>query len=527
MNISRREFISKLSLVTGSGYGAMMALGMFGKASAKPFHLSETLQGKHVIILGAGLAGLSAAYELDKLGYQYTILEARTRPGGRIWTIRKGMRETEIDGLEQVCKFEEGQHFNGGATRIPHHHTSVINYCKELGVTLENFNNINEGAYFYSEGKGPLSNRRIRQRELHNDMRGYTTELLAKALDQNALDLPMTQEDKEKIIEYLIAEGSLDPNKLYKGSSRRGYETLPSAGNMPGKLAAVPELKAILESGLMDPYFYNIAEYTYEQQTTMLTPVGGMDQITKAFEKKVGKKIVYHAEVKEIRKMEDGARIVYTTKSNETKELKGDFCICTIPLPVLSNIESDFSSNVRRAIDMTPYNNSCKIGLQFKRRFWEEDEGIFGGISRTNMDITQIVYPSSGYLSKKGVLVGFYNFGGTAERTGNLSLAEREKMALEQGSKIHPQYEKEFENSFSLAWQKVKYSQGAWATYTPQTRQTHYAALLEPDGNIYFAGDHVSYLIAWMAGSFESAQRSVTAIHERVKKNSSQPTSKS
>jgi monoamine oxidase len=518
-HLTRRDFINKLTIATGSGYTAMVALGMIPASPAKTMKVDRKARGKHVIIVGAGLAGLSAAYELDKLGYKSTILEARSRPGGRIWTIRKGMRETELEGTEQVCQFAEGQYFNAGATRIPHHHTSVINYCRELGVPLENFNNLNEGAYYYCEGKGPLSNKRIRQRELHNDMRGYTTELLAKAIDQNALDMPLTNEDKEKFIEYLIAEGSLNPNKLYQGSSRRGYEIAPGAGNIPGKLASIPDLLTVIQSGWLEPHFYNIPEYTYEQQTTMLTPVGGMDQITKAFEKKVGKKIIYGAEVTEIRKTERGARIVYVNKDKQPQELTGDFCICTIPLPVLSNIAADFSPNVQRAVDSVPYNNSCKIGLQFKRRFWEEDDNIYGGISRTNMDITQIVYPPSGYLSKKGILVGFYNYGRTAERTGNLSLAEREKMALEQGSKIHPQYKQEFESSFSLAWQKIKYSQGAWATFTPDTRQTHYKALLEPDGPIYFAGDHVSYLIAWMAGSFESAQQAVAGIHKRVKES--------
>jgi monoamine oxidase len=83
--------------------------------------------------------------------------------------------------------------------RIPHHHESVIRYCRELGVPLESFNNTNEGAYYYSDGgRGPLANRRIRQRELHSDLRGYTAELLAKAFDQSALDLPLSAEDKRR-----------------------------------------------------------------------------------------------------------------------------------------------------------------------------------------------------------------------------------------------------------------------------------------------------------------------------------------
>ncbi|QHT68577.1 FAD-dependent oxidoreductase [Rhodocytophaga rosea] len=519
-NLTRREFINRVSLITGSGYAAMTALGMIPASPARALQAEGKVEEKkHVVILGAGLAGLSAAYELSKLGYQCTILEARSRPGGRIWTIRKGMRESEMDSPEQVCSFDEGQYFNAGATRIPHHHTSVINYCRELGVPLENFNNINEAAYLYSEGKGPLSNKRIRQRELHNDMRGYTSELLAKALDQKALDLPITEEEKQKVVEYLVAEGGLDTSHLYKGSSRRGYTTPPGGGDKPGQPSDIPSLIALIQSGLVDPYFYNIPEYTYEQQTTMLTPVGGMDQITKAFEKKVGKSIQYKAEVKEIRKSGNGVRIVAMGTDNKPKEIVADFCICTLPLTVMSTMETDFSPDILRAIDSIPYNNSCKIGLQFKRRFWEEDDAIFGGISRTNMDITQIVYPSSGYMLAKGVLVGYYNFGRTAERTGNLSLADREKMALEQGGKIHPQYTKEFENSFSLAWQKIKYSQGAWAAYSTEVRQKYYPALLKPDGPIYFAGDHVSYLNAWMAGAFESAWLAVESIHKRARQN--------
>ena len=96
--------------------------------------------------------------------------------------------------------------------------------------------------------------------------------------------------------------------------------------------------------------------------------------------------------------------------------IEADYCICTIPLPVLSNIEHNFQSEISRAIDYVPYINTGKIRLQFKRRFWEEDEHIYGGITHTNNELTQIFYPSNDYLDKKGVLIGYYNFNDKAKK---------------------------------------------------------------------------------------------------------------
>jgi monoamine oxidase len=171
---------------------------------------------------------------------------------------------------------------------------------------------------------------------------------------------------------------------------------------------------------------------------------------------------------------------------------------------------------VSRAIDFIPYIETGKIGLQFKRRFWEEDENLFGGITHTNNELTQIFYPSNDYLSKKGVLIGYYNFNETAAKVGALSNADREKLALEKGERVHPQYSKEFENSFSVSWHLTPYSMGGWALFNQETRKTLYSALLEPDKNVYFAGEHVTYLTAWMAGALESARRTVTDIHART-----------
>ena len=513
--ISRRSFLNRVSVLAGSSYPAMVGLGMIRKAPNHSFQLTGKGNGTKVIILGAGLAGMSSAYEMGKLGYDCSILEARTRPGGRIWTARGGTEETEVGGAKQRCNFDKGHYLNAGAARIPHHHEITMHYCRELGVPLQIFNNVNENAYLYSEGKGPLSNKPIRVREVKYDVQGYVCDLLHKAIDQEALDLPMTNEDKEKLIEFLRVEGDLNPDMMYTGGSRRGYKLSPGAGNQPGVPADAYELNDLIASGFIDPAMSNLPIYTHDLQMTLFEPKGGMDKLAYAFADKVSNDIEYGAEVQEIRKEENGVTVIYQV-GGKTMEAKADYCICTIPLPVLANVKNNLKSNIQRACDFVDYKKAAKIGLQFKRRFWEEDDNIYGGLSRTNTTITQIMYPNYDYMGKKGVLKGFYNFSDKAVYTGKLSLQEREEMALEEGSKLHPQYRDEFENSFSLAWHKIPYSMGGWAEYSDTTRERFYPDLIKPDGNVYLAGEHTSYHTAWMAGAFESARRAIADIHARV-----------
>ena len=276
------------------------------------------------------------------------------------------------------------------------------------------------------------------------------------------------------------------------------------------------ELTDIINSGLLHPAFSNVGEYTYHQQPTLLQPKGGMDRLVDAFKSQVNKSIIYQAEVKEINKLENGVKVTYQNAKGKLVESQADYCICTLPLPLLKKVKSNLSADVRRASDFVSYMKTGKIGLQFKRRFWEEDDGIFGGISKTNMDITQIFYPSYDFMGSKGVLKGYYNFHDRAVTFADLSLKEREQKALSEGGKIHSQYKKEFENSFSLAWHKIPFSEGGWANYSSSTRKRYFSALLKADGAVYFAGEHTTYLTAWMAGAFESARRVVKQIHERV-----------
>lgn len=511
---SRRQFLERLAGTAGATmtYEAMTALGLLAvpAKAASAFSLQGQGAGVQVLILGAGLAGMSTAYELGKLGYDVKVLEARMRPGGRCHTVTKGT-VSEEDGSPQVCAFDDGQYFNPGPMRIPHHHAATLGYCRELGVAVEVFTDDNESAYLYQRNSTALAGKRLRGREVRADLSGYTAELLAKAVAApGALDARMTAADEEALLEYLSRSGALSSRK-YSGSNKRGYAEPPGAGTRAGAPSAPIPLDDLLESKTGG---YLLTEYLH--QAPMFQAVGGQSGLAEGFARTLADRIVYGAEVKEIRQSADGIEIVYV-KDGQPQKAAAKFGVYAMPLNMVAGLAvADFRVELKKAIAAIPYASSGKIGLQFKRRFWEEDDGIFGGISKTDMEIANIVYPSSGYLGKKGVLVGYYQSGPRAEVTGKKPHKEREALALQQGQIIHPQYAAEFENSFSVSWQNVKYNKGAWAQMGPAVRKTTYLELLKPDRRMYFAGDHCSNLTAWMAGALESGRDTATAVHTRA-----------
>src|SRR5678816_2464587 len=225
--LTRRRFLEQLGAVGGSSL-VMTAMQswdlMAGQAGERPALTGRPAKAR-VLILGAGVSGLVVAYELGKLGYDFRVLEARDRVGGINWTVRRGSEHAEINGERQVCGFDEGLYLNVGPWRIPYTHTGVLNYCKELGVALQIFLNESDNSYFYYEGTaaGPLSNRRVRLREVKADLIGYTNELLVKAINQHQLDVPLTADDTQRFVNFLVAQGYLDTSdRRYKAFANRG-----------------------------------------------------------------------------------------------------------------------------------------------------------------------------------------------------------------------------------------------------------------------------------------------------------------
>ncbi len=525
--MTRRNFLRSMAAVGGST--AVWAT-LDSWALAKPPRqdlppLDGEVNGVRVVILGAGMGGMTMAYELGRRGYDVQIIEVRDRPGGHNWTIRRGAVLEEYGGERQVCEFDEGLYFNPGPWRIPHHHEAYLHYCRELNVPLEAFINYQEANYVYVEGDhGPLSGQRMRYRQMNVDSRGYTAELLAKFANNGALDDELDSEHVDQLIDYLVREGLLESDSLrYTGSHRRGYAVPPGAGMQPGEgLEPFPRDEIIPYSAEIHRAqgYYLASAAGFSQQMTMMQPVGGMDRTAYALAEAIGEdKFLYQTEVVEIRQDENGVRIVCRDwASGETREITGDYCVSAIPLTILSTIPADFSQEMSTAIRNVPYEPTGKIGLQFSRRFWEEDDNIYGGVSRTNIPtIGGIAYPSYDFLGKKGVLQGYYNFGTDAIVVSNMSVQARIEHALEHGSKIHPQYRETFENGFSVAWHRVPYLLGGWPTFTERTREEFFPRLLEPDGRIYLVGEYLSYLTGWIEGTIRAAWLQLDKLHERAR----------
>src|SRR4029079_8624352 len=210
----------------------------------------------------------------------------------------------------------------------------------------------------------------------------------------------------------------------------------------------------------------------------MFHPVGGMDQFPKALQRAIGaERFTFNAEVQSVHQTDSDVQVTCVdTKSGRKTRITADYVIACLPLSVLGGIDISLSPEMMQAVRSTTYSESAKLGLAMKRRFWEEDDQIFGGHLYSNLPIGEFSYPSSDYFSRKGVLLGLY----ANQPVGDLlerPIRERIEHVLTHASKVHPQIRQEFESAFAVWWRNVKYSQGGYAAGVTAPRRAQLSTI--------------------------------------------------
>lgn len=603
-SLSRRRLLqgAGLTALVGAAYHPGVLGGLFrvpaAVAQERPDLPAGFGVGRRVAVIGAGIAGLTATYELMRAGFTVDVYEGDNRYGGRSLTVRPndpdyrawaiansrfltedtyvGDIPAEVRGAEnpaQTAGFVPAGapvtgyfelHLNAGPGRIPLFHTGILHYCREFGVEMDPYIFVSESNRLQAAGLN--GGAPVQIREFGYNMQGYLGEMLY-GLEQGGLDPNETAQFRD----FLTAYGDLEDGR-FAGTERAGYVVDPGAGLNPGLPRTPLAFEEILEARGVWPGLLNAS--TYEWQTSLLEPAGGMDMIWHAFLQQrpagpEGERVIDRVRLNhrvtglsyravdgtDLDSIEGagGVRLSLLTPDGAV-EATADFVIMTGQPHFTAQMQTDgiLAEGVRHHLESVLYSNGGKYGWQGRTRFWESPETqIFGGISWTTHQIEQIWYPSQGYNGPTGILTGGYihdkhpvdAYGAyyqanshyslpvdpalvpaherNAGRWAQMTLQARTEQALIGGEALHPGFTEHVyaDRGLSISWDNQPFQLGIGTQNMPKTRPAAYDRLIRPIDRrerVYLAGDYLSYWSGWQEGSVRSVWWTLGLLRDRI-----------
>jgi monoamine oxidase len=444
---------------------------------------------RRIIVVGAGLAGLSAAYELGLVGYDVTILEARTRPGGRVYTMRE--------------PFSDGLYAEAGAARIQDSHAFTLRYVKQFNLALDPF--------FPMDGARVtrVAGRRIVQPP-------------GRPVDLAQLPLAFSPEELKlglggSLGKYLFSHlGELgDPTIASWPSSDFSRFEMPIA-DFCLRQGASPALTSMValghDLGGMSA-LHLLRDAAIAATTKQWFKIrGGNDLLPKAFAAVLADRIRYGAPV--VRIEQDSTTVRVTHLRAETPvTIEADYVVCAMPLPVMRRVEVApvLSAAKRAAIDQVDFMPMARVFLQSRTRFWLE-RGESGWASTDDpIDVWDYTRDQPG---SRGIL-GAYTSGRMARQIDARNPVERGPFVLEMMERVHPGIREHYEGSASYSWISDPWALGAAAEFKAGQLSAHFGAMRQPEGRLHFAGEHTSPWSGWMNGGLESGNRVAGEIQAR------------
>ncbi len=487
--MKRREFLQQGALAT------VFSLPAWNASARILSQLERTGAAKKIIIVGAGLAGLSAGYELTQAGHEVTILEAQTRPGGRVQTLRQ--------------PFADGLYAEAGAMNVFDSHTWTMKYIKLFDLTLDPIETSNLASLVYLRGqrlevkpgqtvKYPLalrSDEKSLNRKALFDK--YVGPVLKDFGDYTASTWPparLKKYDRMTFFEFLIRQGASRDAAMFLG--------LGGIGGLGDGIWSVSALVLLREAANRAAVHQN---YTIR---------GGTDLLPRAFAAHLKEKIRYGAPVVRIEHDPKRVRVVYLQAGSQTT-IEGDRLVCAVPFSVLKRIEVSpgFSAHKEQAIAQLPYTSVARTYLQTKKKFWL-DEGLSGS-ANTDLGNMLVFDGAPNQQGPRGILES-YLYGPIARTATAMKEGERISAALGLVAMVHPRIREHFEVGATKCWDEDEWARGAYAWYKPGQMTSLLPHVARPEGRVHFAGEHASSLFGWMQGAFESGNRAAREVNDAL-----------
>uniref|UniRef100_M4AA10 Amine oxidase n=1 Tax=Xiphophorus maculatus TaxID=8083 RepID=M4AA10_XIPMA len=465
--------------------------------------LPKITEPHRVVIVGAGMAGLTAAKLLQDAGHEVTILEASERVGGRVLTHRNE---------------EEGWYVEYGAMRIPSSHHILLKIIHQLNLTVNTFNMTDDNTYYLVNGN------RHKTSEVMKNPSILNYDLPANETNKNASEL--LQEALLEVKDYIINHTCEEALKKFDHYSVKEY--LREETNL--SLEAIRMMGDILnENSIMANALTEMVYLMNDVNDSVVYSevTGGTDLIPKALYKTLKKDTVkVNSTVKKIYQFEKKDRVVVSYQSDQTDGLSNitaDAVLVTTTAKAALFIDYDLplSASKMKALRSIHYGGSTKVVLTFSEKFWEK-EGIYGGKSVTDRPSRFIYYPSHSFPrnDKIGVLLASYTWAEDSNLLLSLSDEDLKELVLNDLALIHSDQVKSLCTGILVKkWSLDPHSHGAFALFTPYEHLEYNAELQKNEGRIYFAGEHTGFPHAWIETAIKSAIRAANHTNTDAKKH--------
>jgi len=462
------------------------------RAWVLPQQLKPRGPAKKIIIVGAGLAGLCAGFELTQAGHEVTILEAQTRPGGRACTIRQ--------------PFSDNLYAEAGATSISDRNDLTLKYAHLFGLQLDSWDappGLQDILYVRGQRARrtqgiepdlpfilPADEKKLGRAGLLKKYAAPVYSEIGDITDPNWPPASLWKYDRMSYTEFLRS----------RGASSEAIARMSVFGIWGDGLDTVSALMV-----LRDDAFFASSKSDYQIR-------GGNDLLPRAFADRLKNKILYASPVVRIEHDDGGVRVVLKQRT-AFQTLTGDYLIIAIPFSVLRQLElvPHFSAQKQRVIEQLPYYSVIRVSVQSRTRFWN-GQGLTGDVYG-DLAIGSVFNMSLGQPGPRGILQNYLD-GPQARRLCAMDESGRISLVLQEMEKVLPGIQENFECAVSKCWDEDEWERGASSWYKPGQMEEFWPHVARPEGRVHFAGDHTSPWIRWMQGALFSGIRAAKEIHE-------------